>query len=42
MLGTGDTSLPENVRAKLIELAMRPAAKDNEELRRLLKAIDGR
>jgi hypothetical protein len=42
MLGTGDTSLPENVRAKLIELAMRPAAKDNEELQRLLKAIDGR
>ena len=39
---TAATSLPENVRAKLIEIAMRPAAKDHGELRQLVEAMGGR
>jgi hypothetical protein len=40
LLETGDTSVPENVCAKLTELAARPAAQDYGELQQLVEAID--
>jgi hypothetical protein len=40
LLEAGDTSVPENVCAKLTELAARPAAQDCGELQQFVKVID--